>query len=150
MKKNKNSWKGWQPCFPSSQMRWGWTSVRWGGHRRRTGNVCQAAEPSVCLLLPEMVQSEWPVVAFFLAQFFCLLSCKVTLSRRSVVAYARWWIVCNDRLLNVRISPICLLPLDNHIFTGDYLVTALWCCSVNPAVHLTFEHNLPWLFSKCH
>lgn len=128
--------------------------VCWGGGAHKEEDrkcvLCQEAEPSVCSLLSGMDQSEWPVVASFLAHLFCLMSCELTLSRRTVDVYVRWWIKCNDRLLNLRISPVCLLLLDNHSFTVDSLVTALWCCSVSPAVHLTFKHNQSWLFSKCH
>lgn len=145
--KERSSWKGWQLSFPSQQMSWGWTSVGWGGHRTRTGNVCQAAEPSVCLLLPEMVQSGGAVVAPSWPGSSVL--CHAEWLSADVDVYVGWWMVCNDRLLTVRVSPVCLLPRDNHTFSRDSLA-ASWCCSVNPAVHLTFKHNLPWLFSKCH
>lgn len=117
-----------------------------GGHRRRTENVCRVRR----LLTVTWNGPIWMTRrCLHPGPPFCLMSCEVTLSRRTVDPDVRWWIVCNDRLLNLCISPICLLPLDNHRFTVDSDCFE-WCCSVNPAVHLTFKHNLPWLFSKCH
>lgn len=141
---HRNSWKRLPALFSNLWDEDG--SMLDGGDTHKDYRKCVL---TVCLLLPEMDQCEWPVVASFLVHLVCLMSCEVTLSRRIVDVYVRWRIVCNGRLLNLRISAVCLLPLDNHRFTVDS-VTALWCCSVTPAVHLTFKHNLPWLFSKCH